>query len=119
MNTKILAAFVLTLVIGGYFLRPTVAQAYRGDASVKGPHHTEAKEQAIESENLSAFKAVCTVGRMCDVVDTQAELHTLNQMHQAMERGDSKTADQLRTSLGLGNRNGSGQGQGMGRNRNK
>ena len=119
MNTKILAAFVLTLAIGVYFVSPTVAQAYRGDASVKGPNHSDVKEQAIESENLSAFKAACTTGRMCDVVDTQSELHTLNQMHQAMERGDSKAATELRTSLGLGNRNGSGQGQGMGRNRNK
>ncbi len=119
MNNKTLLVAAIVLAMGVYFVSPNVAQAYRGDASIKGPNHTEARELAIESENLTAFTAACTTGRMCDVVDTQSELHTLKQMHEANESGDVKKATELRTSLGLGNRNGSGMGQGMGRNRNK
>lgn len=119
MNNKSIVVAAVALALGVYFVHPTIALAYRGDSSVKGPNHTEAKEQAIESENLSAFKAACTTGRMCAVVDTQAELHTLKLMHEAMEKGDVTKANELRTSLGLGLRNGSGMGQGMGRNRVK
>jgi hypothetical protein len=114
MNKTTIVLGLSALVIGVAVFAPKIALAYRGDAAVKGPNHTEAKEQAIESANLPAFKAACTTGRMCDVVDTQAELNTLRQMHEANEKGDVKKATELRTSLGLGLRNGSGQGKGMG-----
>lgn len=117
MNKNILLGLA-TLGIIGAVVAPQTALAYRGDSTVKGPNHTEAREKAIEQENLSAFKETCTVGRICDVVDTQDELHTLKQMHDATEKGDLTTAKELRTKLGLGLRNGTGQGKGTGYGRN-
>lgn len=119
MNYKTITLTIAAIAASIYLVSPTVALAYRGDPSVKGPNHTEVKEQAIESANLSAFKAACTTGRMCDVVNTQEKLNTLKQMHEANEQGDVKKAQELRTSLGLGLRNGSGQGKGMGMGRNR
>ncbi len=119
MNKTTIALGVAALVLGAAALAPQSIFAYRGDASVKGPNHSEVREEAIENANLSAFKAACVTGRMCEVVDTQEELNVLKQMHEANEKGDVATAAQLRAKLGLGMRNGSGMGQGMGRGRNK
>lgn len=117
MNKNILLGLA-TLSVVGAVLVPQTVLAYRGDSTVKGPNHTEAREQAIEQENLSAFKATCTVGRICDVVDTQDELHTLKLMHDATEKGDLTKASEFRTKLGLGLRNGTGQRNGTGYGRN-
>ncbi len=119
MNYKTLFLTIAAIAAGVYLISPAMAFAYRGDASVKGPNHTEARERAIESADLSAFRAACTVGRMCDVVNTQEKLTVLKQMHEAMESGDVTKAQELRASLGLGLKNGSGQGKGMGMGRNR
>ena len=115
MKQSIFALSIGALVLGGILAFPNVASAYRGDPAVKGPNHTEAREQAIETANLASFTASCTTGRICDVVDTQEELNTLRDMHLAVEKGDLAKAQQLRTKLGLGLRNGSGRGTGMNR----
>ena len=119
MNKTTIALGITALVLGAAIIAPQAIFAYRGDASVKGPNHSVAREEAIEDANLSEFKATCVAGRMCEIVDTQEELNVLKQMHESNEKGDTATAAQLRTKLGLGMRNGSGMGQGMGRGRNK
>lgn len=117
MNKNIALGLATLGIIGAVFA-PQAVQAYRGDSTVKGPNHTDAREQAIEQANLSAFTATCTVGHVCDVVDTQDELNTLKQMHDATEKGDLTKAAELRTKLGLGLRNGTGRGNGTGYGRN-
>jgi len=116
MNKTSLLLGLTALVVGGAALAPQAVQAYR-DGAVKGPNYTEAREHAVESANLAQFKETCTTGRICQVVDTQEKLNIMQKMHTAMEKGDTVTATQLRTELGLGLQNGAGRGQGMGRNR--
>ena len=124
MEKKTMFSLLALMIVGALFLT-SMANAYRGDYSVKGPNYDEerhlAMENAFESLDYDAWKELMTENgrnpRVLDVV-TEDNFKTFVQAHQAGINGDSETASALRAELGLNNgmghrrgmRNGIGQG---------
>lgn len=126
MNKKILGLVgVATLALGALVILPSMTQAYRGDASVKGPNYTverhDAMKKAFDSNDFTAWQKLMTGrGRVTQVVNKD-NFAKFAQIHKLTEEGKTVEANALRTELGLGLHNGSGRsngmGNGMGRNR--
>ena len=126
MNKKILGlGVVATLALGAIAIVPSISQAYRGDASVKGPNYTverhETMEKAFENNDFTAWqKLMDGKGRVTKIV-TQDNFAKFAQIHKLTEEGKTVEAQKVRQELGLGMHNGSGKGMGqgfkMGRNR--
>jgi len=119
MNKTIIALSIATVVLGGVFAFPKVAEAYRGDPAVKGPYYTaerhEAMEKAFETKDYNTWKNLMQgKGRVTQVVN-QNNFAKFAQAHELAEAGKTQEASAIRAELGLGLHNGSGQGTGMGR----
>ena len=119
MNKSIIALGIATVVLGSVLAFPKAAEAYRGDATVKGPNYTEerhtAMEKAFEIKDYTAWKNLMQgKGRVTQVV-TQENFAKFAEAHALSEAGKTQEAAAIRAELGLGLHNGSGQGTGMGR----
>lgn len=130
MNKKMLGLVgVGALALGALVILPSMTQAYRGDASVKGPNYTverhEAMEKAFETNDFTAWQKLMTgKGRVTQVINKD-NFAKFAEIHKLTEEGKKVEADKLRTELGLGLHNGQGKGvgqskgQGMGRMNNR
>jgi hypothetical protein len=122
MKNKILvgifAFFLISIVAFA-----TITYAYKGDANVKGPNYSEdvhaQLETAIESGDYTAWVKIRQdnnlpmTGRMFQVINAD-NFDRYAAMHEAMEDGDTATADSIRAELGLGQgMKGTGKGAGM------
>jgi len=121
MNKSITTLGIAAIVLGGLFAYPRVAEAYRGDPTVKGPNYTEerhtAMEKAFETKDYNAWKTLMDGrGRATQVVnkDNFAKFATA---HELAEQGKTDEANKIKAELGLGLQNGTGMGQGMGMGR--
>ena len=119
MNKKILGLVgVATLALGALVILPSMTQAYRGDASVKGPNYTperhDAMEKAFESKDFTAWqKLMVGRGNVTKVVNKD-NFAKFAEIHKLTEEGKTVEAQKLRTELGLGLHNGQGKGKGAG-----
>jgi hypothetical protein len=126
MNKKILGLVgVATLALGAVAMIPGITQAYRGDATVKGPNYTierhDAMEKAFENNDFSAWqKLMVGRGRVTQVINKD-NFAKFAEIHKLTEEGKTVEAQKLRTEMGLGLHNGQGRGngQGMGRMNNR
>jgi hypothetical protein len=120
MNKKILGLLgVGTLALGALIMSPVFAEAYRGDASVKGPNYTAERHSAMEkafSENdFTAWQKLMTgKGNVAKVINKD-NFAKFAEIHKLAQEGKTVEAQKLRTELGLGLHNGQGQGQGKGK----
>jgi hypothetical protein len=118
MNVKIIILTAIAFVLGGVVLNSSQAEAYRGDASVKGPEYSEerheAMTQAFENEDFDAWRALMGDKGKVSRVITQENFGTFVEAHNLMVQGKTDEAAALRAELGLGagQRNGQGNGQG-------
>lgn len=102
-----------------------ITYAYKGDANVKGPNYNEdvheQMEAAIEAGDYDAWVQIRQdnnlpmTGRMFQTINKD-NFDKYVAMHDAMESGDTATADAIRTELGLGlgTKQGRGTGAGLG-----
>ncbi len=124
MKKTILALGVTALILGGLFMLPELADAYRGDPSVKGPDCSEERhqemEQAFENNDYQAWKNLMQgKGRVMQVIN-EGNFAKFAQAHELAEQGKMDEAKQIREELGLGLKNGSGKNGGQGlRGKNK
>jgi hypothetical protein len=108
MNNKLLFG------IGALFLISIISlgvMAYQGNSNVKGPNYNEAVhdqlEAAIEAGNYDAWIQIRqdnnlpTKGRIFQVVNAE-NFDLYVQLHNAVEAGDTETANEIRAELGLG-----------------
>lgn len=122
MNKKILGLVgVATLALGALVILPSVTQAYRGDATVKGPNYTaerhDAMEKAFDNKDFTAWQKLMTGrGRVTQVVNKD-NFAKFAEIHKLTEEGKTAEAQKLRTELGLGLHNGQGKGAGFGMGR--
>ncbi len=120
MNKQtIIALSIATVVLGGIFTFPKIAEAYKGNPTVKGPYYTEerheAMEKAFETKDYNTWKSLMQgKGRVTQVIN-QDNFAKFAQAHELAEAGKLEEAAAIRKELGLGLHNGSGQGMGMGR----
>jgi hypothetical protein len=126
MNKKILGlAGVSMLVLGALVIIPSMTQAYRGDASVKGPNYTverhDAMEKAFDNNDFTAWQKLMTGRGNVTKVVNKDNFAKFAEIHKLTEEGKTVEAQKLRTELGLGLHNGQGKGmgQGMGRMHNR
>jgi hypothetical protein len=103
-----------------------ITYAYKGDANVKGPNYTEDVHEQMEAAmDAGDYDAWVQIRQDNNLPMTGRMFQTVNkdnfgkyvQMHNAMESGDTETADAIRAELGLGlgmQRQGTGQGLGSG-----
>lgn len=116
MSKKILTIGILSLGIVSIF-GVSQAFAYRGDATVVGPNHTEEREVAMEQvmteKDYEAWKELMTEdGRTPGVltkVDTQEEFNQFADAYVLSHEGKTEEANAIRAELGLGNGQGNGQ----------
>lgn len=119
MNKKILGLVgVATLALGALVIIPSMTQAYRGDATIKGPNYTverhDAMEKAFDGNDFTAWqKLMVGRGRVTQVVNKD-NFANFAEIHKLTEEGKTVEANVLRTELGLGLHNGQGKGMGMG-----
>jgi UPF0716 family protein affecting phage T7 exclusion len=126
MNKKILGlAGIVTLALGALVILPSMTQAYRGDASIKGPNYTverhDAMEKAFEQNNFTAWQTLMAGrGRATQIVNKD-NFAKFAEIHKLAEEGKTAEAGVLRAELGLGlhNGQGNGMGQGMGKMNNR
>ena len=119
MSKKLLTIGILSLGIMSVF-GVSQALAYRGDATVVGPNHTEEREVAMEQvmadKDYEAWKELMTEdGRTPGVlnkVDTQEEFNQFAEAYVLSHEGKTEEANAIRAELGLGNGEGKGQGNG-------
>lgn len=118
MKKTLITASLAALVIAGLAIAPKVAQAYKGDLSVKGPNYTperhEAMTKAFETNDYNAWKTHMNGRSRVSQVITAENFGQFAKAHQLMLEGKTDEAQAIRTELGLGLKNGSGRGQGMG-----
>lgn len=110
---------VATLALGALVILPNISQAYRGDATVKGPNYTverhDAMEKAFNNNDFTAWQKLMTGrGRVTQVVNKD-NFAKFAEIHKLTEAGKTVEAQKIRTELGLGLRDGKGQGMGQGR----
>lgn len=119
MKNKKTALVALGLILaGGVTLGVLNAEAYRGDASVKGPNYSPerhtAMTNAFANKDYTAWKNLMqNKGRVTEVINKDnfakfAEAHNLSLQGKKVE------AEKIRKELGLGQKNGSGKGRGNG-----
>lgn len=116
MNKKLLTISILSLGIVSIF-GVSQAFAYRGDATVVGPNHTEEREASMEqimaSKDYEGWKVLMTEnGRTPGVlrkVDTQEEFNQFAEAYVLSHEGKTEEANAIRAELGLGNGQGNGQ----------
>jgi hypothetical protein len=118
MKKTILALGTTALVLGGLFMIPGAASAYRGDPGVEGPDCTEERhqemEQAFEDNDYNAWINLMEgKGKVTQVVN-EGNFAQFAEAHKLAEEGKMDEAKQIRTELGLGLGNGSGKGSGQG-----
>ena len=118
MNKSLITLTIAVVAIGGLITFPKLADAYRGDPSVKGPYYSEerhnAMEKAFETNNYEAWKSLMqNKGRVTQVI-TKENFSKFSQAHKLAEEGKLDEANKIRAELGLGIHNGSGMNQGMG-----
>ncbi len=126
MNKKILGlAGLATLALGALIILPSMTQAYRGDAAVKGPNYTverhDSMEKAFDNNDFTAWQKLMTGrGRVTQVVNKD-NFAKFAEIHKLTEEGKIVEAQKIRTELGLGLHTGQGKGmgQGMGRMNNR
>lgn len=123
MKKIVLTLGTATLVLGGLFMLPNVAEAYRGDPNVKGPEYTEERhqemKQSFETNNYEAWKNLMQgKGRVIQFVN-EDNFARFTEAHKLAEEGKMDEAMQIRQELGLGlgNKSGNGEGQGTGQGR--
>jgi len=97
---------VAALLGAGFAAAMTVsADTGLGHGAIRGRCDTdqhEAVEQALEDGDYDTWKdLVGDRGRIADVVNAD-NFNTFADMHEAMEEGDTETARELRSELGLG-----------------
>lgn len=104
-----------------------LAQAYRGDPTVKGPNYSDerhaAMEKAFENKDYNAWKTLMEGrGRAASVI-TEGNFARFAEAHELAEQGKYAEADALRKELGLRTREGmpmrAGHMGGQGRNWNR
>ena len=115
-NSKTIAMFAIMLV--GVGMLGGIASAYRGDLTEQGPNFSEERhelmENAFESGDYDAWYALMTAdGRHPRVVDviTEENFHIFAEIHEAREKGDYETVEELREGFGLGQKMQNGDGQ--------
>ena len=118
MKKTIITLGATALVLGGLFMIPNIASAYRGDPSIEGPDCTEERhqemEQAFENNDYNAWKNLMQgKGKVIQVVN-EGNFARFAEAHKLAEEGKMDEAKQIRTELGLGLGNGSGNGTGQG-----
>jgi len=123
MNRKTILLGLTALILGGLFISPKIAEAYRGDPNVRGPNYSaerhEAMTKAFESKDYNAWKNLMQGrGRVTSVI-TKDNFAKFAEAHKLALAGKTEEANKIRTELGLGLHNGSGFGQGMGYGRTK
>jgi hypothetical protein len=122
MNKKILGLVgVATLALGALVIIPNITQAYRGDATVKGPNYTverhDAMEKAFDNKDFTAWQKLMTGrGRVTQVINKD-NFAKFAEIHKLSEEGKTVEDQKLRAELGLGLHNGQGKGQGQGMGR--
>ena len=109
MTNKILTIFVVVFAIG--VISMIGVYAYRGDPNIQGPNYNEAVheqlESAIEAGDYDAWVKIRQEnnlpmnGRMFQVIN-KANFNKFVEMHDANLAGDTDKADEIRSSLGLG-----------------
>lgn len=118
MNKKILGLGIITLALGAIVILPGVSDAYRGDASVKGPNYTverhTAMEKALETNDYTAWQKLMEGRGNVTKVVNKDNFAKFAQIHKLTEEGKIAEAQKIRQELGLGTHNGTGQGRGMG-----
>ena len=123
MKRTALTLGATALVLGGLFMIPNIASAYRGDPSIEGPDCTEERhqemEQAFENNDYQAWKNLMHgKGRVIQVVN-EDNFAQFAEAHKLAEEGKMDEAKQIRQELGLGLGNGPGKGTGQGRDQGR
>ena len=120
----------MALFVIGMIISVGAVSAYKGDYSTEGPNCTperhEEMERAFENQDYASWYNLMTEdGRYPRVVDvvTEDNFDVFVQAHEAGKSGDTETAAQLRSELGLNNgagpkdgtgfRQGNGEGTGL------
>lgn len=110
MNKKIIGAGLL--VLGALVVLPSMTQAYRGNALIKGPNYTaerhNAMEKAFANNDFAAWqKLMVGQGRVTQVINKD-NFAKFAEIHKLTEAGKTAEAQKLRAELGLGLGNGWG-----------
>lgn len=118
MNNKTLALLAGLALAGGALVGVSGAEAYRGDASVKGPNYSPerhaAMTKAFETNDYTAWKNLMQgKGRVTEVVNKD-NFAKFAEAHKLSLQGKKADAEKIRKELGLGQKDGSGQGRGKG-----
>ncbi|KKP68529.1 MAG: hypothetical protein UR66_C0005G0076 [Candidatus Moranbacteria bacterium GW2011_GWE1_35_17] len=111
-NKKVvLAGLILAFAIatGSYSL----ASAYRGDYTQKGPNYSPERhalmQKAFETNDYNLWKSQMD-GRGATRVINESNFSKFAQAHNLALAGNYAEANKIRTELGLGNGNGTGSG---------
>ena len=112
MNKKIMSVLVISAV---FLLSAGAVFAYQGNPEVDGPNYSEdrhvAMQEAFDNADYDAWFALMSESsghsRVLQVV-TEDNFATFVEARNAMLSGDSKYAQELKASLGLGQKNGEG-----------
>jgi hypothetical protein len=118
MNNKTLALVAGLVLAGGAMVGASSAEAYRGDASVKGPNYSPerhaAMTKAFETKDYTAWKNLMQgKGRVTQVINKD-NFAKFAEAHKLSLQGKKADAEKIRKELGLGQKDGSGQGRGKG-----
>ena len=115
---------LLALLVVGLLFSTSLASAYRGDYTVKGPNYDEERYELIQNafDNLDYnewYELMTQDGRHPRIVDviTEDNFETFVKAHEAAVSGDLETASSLRAELGLNNGLGPKDGSGYKRGR--
>lgn len=122
MNNKLtIGLMVATLTM--FAVVASNVEAYRGDATVKGPNYSEERHEAMTTafanRDFAAWKELMQgKGRVTQVIN-EGNFESFARAHELSLQGKTDEANELRQQLGLGLHNGSGQGQGQGYGRGR
>ena len=118
MKKRTLGLEALALTLGVIGVSAGTALAYQGDPTIKGPHYSverhEAMEKAFENKDYDAWKEAlpAQAKSMMGQAITEENFAKFSEMHELMEQGKTAEAQQIRQELGLGLHNGSQKGMG-------
>ena len=118
MNNKrnlVLGLGALALILGVSGVMAGTADAYKGDATVKGPNYSierhTAMEKAFETNDFTAWsKLMAGKGKVTQVINKD-NFAKFAEAHELAEKGDTAGVAKIRAELGLGLKDASGQGQ--------